>query len=274
MDEVEGREQALIKLALGLGEVRDNPHPHGRSFVLVPKADGGIEVVYIERPEIPERLSGTIETDDVASFVAATKRYYAEDRSLIYATLAPAAFTSVLNESTAESADWRDHRVSFLMKHSKEYLAWLGRDKQPMTQEEFAFFIENNMPDFQEPSGARMLEIAINFRVKQGVHFNSGMRLQDGTVSLEYTEVNTAGAGKAGKFNIPEKFRIGVPVWAGLNQDTYEFDAVLRWKLSEGNLSIRYELQRPHKTVEKAFSDTVEHIKGELNVSTVIFGKP
>lgn len=266
--------QALINLGASATGIRQNPHPHGRSFVLVPKADGSLEVVYLERPDAPFRLSGVVVANDTESFIAATKRYYAEQFGVIYATLDPASFTAVLNDSSAEGAGWRDHRVSFSLEHSNEYKAWEEGDKDPMSQEEFAYFIENNMPDFSEPSGARMLEIAINFRVKQGVHFNSGMRLNDGTVSLEYNEVNVAGAGKAGKFNIPEKFKIQIPVWSGLDQEKYEFEAFLRWKLSDGNLAIRYERQRPSKIVEKAFRDTLEEIKSNIDGATVIFGKP
>lgn len=266
--------QALINLGAAATGIRQNPHPHGRSFVLVPKADGSLEVVYLERPDKPFRLSGAVVVDDTESFITAAKRYFADSFSVIYATLAPASFTAVLNDSSAEGPDWRDHRVNFSLEHSNEYRAWEENDKHPMSQEEFAYFIEDNMPDFAEPSGARMLEIAINFRVKQGVHFNSGMRLTDGTVSLEYNEVNTAGAGKAGKFNIPEKFKILIPVWSGLDQEKYEFEAFLRWKLSDGNLAIRYELQRPGKVVEKAFRDTLEEIKNNIEGATVIFGKP
>lgn len=275
MEEKQGREQALINLGAAATAVRQNPHQGGRSFVMVPKADGSMEVVYLERPEVPFRLSGVVVVNDTESFVVATNRYFNERRSVIYATLDPASFTTVLNDYHVEDGPgWRDHRVSFSLEHSNEYGEWKENDKHPMSQEEFAYFIENNMPDFVEPSGARMLEIAINFRVKQGVHFNSGMRLNDGTVSLEYNEVNTAGAGKAGKFNIPEKFKILIPVWAGLDQEKYEFEVFLRWKLSEGDLAIRYELQRPSKVVETAFRDTLGNIRSGIEGATVLFGKP
>lgn len=241
---------------------------------MVPKADGSMEVVYLERPESPFRLSGVVVVNDVESFVTATQRYFTKEGSVIYATLDPASFTAVLNDNRGEGPDWRDHRVSFTLNHSKEYLAWTGKNRTAMPQEEFAYFIEDNMPDFSEPSGARMLEIAINFRVKQGVHFSSAIRLNDGTVSMEYTEQNAAGATKTGKVSIPEKFKIDIPVWAGLEQKTYEFEALLRYKVSEGDLNIRYELQRPHKVVEKAFADTLDEIRLNIEGATVIFGKP
>lgn len=274
MEETKARDNALINLGRLLAGVQPNPHPHGKSFVVVPKADGAAEVVYLDRPDVPSRLSGTVEAHDTESFLAATKRYYSDGLGVIYATLSPAAFTAVLNDSNVEGPNWRDHRVSFTLKHSKEYEVWMLKNRVPMSQEEFAFFIEDNMPDFYEPSGARMLEIAINFRVKQGVHFSSAIRLNDGTVSMEYTEQNAAGATKTGKVNIPEKFKIDIPVWAGLDQKTYEFEALLRYKVSEGDLNIRYELQRPHKVVEKAFEDTLREIRDNIEGAVVIFGKP
>lgn len=264
----------LIKLALALGKVQGNPHPGGKQFVLVPKPEGGAEIVYLDRPDYPSRRSGMVQTLDIESFITATKRYYDPTKAVIYAMIDPGSFVAVLNDHHADGADWRDHRVEFPLSFSKEYLTWTKQNKQPMAQEEFAFFIEDNMPDFIEPSGARMLEIAINFRVKQGVRFSSGIRLQDGTVNLEYVEQNTAGAGKTGKFTIPEKFKIEIPVWSGLEQKGYEFEAFLRWKLTDGNLAIRYELQRPHKVVEAAFSDTLQEIRNNLTGATILFGKP
>ena len=151
---------------------------------------------------------------------------------------------------------------------------WSSRNKQEFTQEQFAYFIEDQIADFREPTGAKMLETALNFRVKQGIHFKSGMRLQDGTVQFEYSEQNEGAVGTQGKLSIPELFRIDIPVWEGLGQKKYQFEARFRWKLSGGNLALRYELIRPHKVIEQAFKDVLDGITAKLKDVPVIFGKP
>lgn len=266
--------QELITLALALGKPQENAHPYGRRFVLLPQGDGGAKLEYLERPDLPTRKTGTVETLDVESFLVATNRYYDAKCGVVYAAIDPGSFVAVLNDHHHDGPNWRDHRVSFALSFSKEFKLWDEQDKEPMTQEEFAFFIEDNMPDFTDPPGARMLEVAINFRVTQGAKFSKALRLTDGTVSLEFTEQNTVNAGSAGTLSVPEKFRISIPVWAGLDQKSYDFDAVLRWTLRSGDLAIRYELQRPHKVVEDAFAETLQTIKDGIPGATVIFGKP
>lgn len=272
---------ALVTLGATFAPVHKNPHPGGRDYVLLPKPDG-VVVEYLERPEHPQRLGGTVKINDTESFIAATNRYADKNRSVLYAALHPAAFTAVLNDhsdkrlsqSGHDGANWRDHRVSFVLANAKECKVWHECQKKEMTQESFAYFIEDNLPDFKSPEGGKMLEIALNFRVKQGVAFKSAIRLQDSQVQLEYTEQNEAGAGSAGKMSIPETFTIEIPVFDGLEAKKYRFEARLRYKLGGGSLALRYELIRPHKVIEQAFKDVLEQVKKGVKDVPVIFGTP
>jgi uncharacterized protein YfdQ (DUF2303 family) len=273
---------ALIALGAGLGKPIENPHAGGKAFVLLPKANGDWEVQYLDRPDAPARKRGTLQVADTASFIGATNRYFVRERSIVYASLDPAQFVAVLNEHAGkelqqgghDGANWRDHRVSYVLRHSKEWDTWMGGQKKDMTQEAFAYFIEDNLPDFRNPAGAKMLEIATNFRVKQGVSFKSNFRPQDGQVNLEYTEQNEAGGGKSGNMTIPETFTVAIPVWKGIDAQAYEQEVRLRYRVAGGNLAIRYEVVRPHKTIEKAFTDVLTKIKVGVKDAGVIFGSP
>ena len=264
---------AFIMGATSSIQVRSNPHPHGKQFVIVPKGDTA-EVVYLDRPDHPPRSTGTVRAHDVQSFCAYAQRLLEDDIAVIYATLDPASFQCVLNDHTRTMAGWRDHRVVFKPAFSPEYKAWDEHNGKSMAQRDFAEFIEDNLPDFQSPAGAKMLEIAINFKAKQAASFKSGMSLSNGTVQFEYTETVEAGAGRTGQMQIPETFKIEVPVWAGLDQLKYTFDVRLRYRLNQGQLSFVYALQRPSKVVDTAFQEILAKIKQEVEGVPVIFGSP
>lgn len=271
---------ALLALGALAGSVHPNPHKDGRAFVILTDKDGGLKVEYLDRPTFPERRNGTVHAADTDSFIAAVTRHVSKESTVLYASLHPAAFVAVLNDHGKKQAGnesgshWRDHRVSFALGYSKEYDLWLNRQKQPMAQEDFAFFIEDNLPDFKNPEGARMLEIALNFRVKNNLAFKSALKLQDGSVDLQYTEQVEGGAGRAGNAKVPETFTIEIPVWSGLEARKYVFEARLRYRVQGGALSIRYELARPQKIVETAFKHVLEKIRDGVKDVPVIFGKP
>lgn len=271
---------ALLAVGALIGRPQQNPHPDGQAFVIVPKASGDWEIQYLDRPMLPSRRIGTVNVFDVQSFIEATNRYALKMGTVIYAQLKPGAcFTAVLNDHpkliNGDTAAWRDHRVHFALGFSKEYETWTGRMGKPMSQEEFAFFIEDNLPDFQTPNGAKMLEIALNFKVNRKVNFKSAISLSDGTTELQYSDVADGGAiGQARKMPLPETFIFKIPVWSGLNQDVHQFEARLRYKVADGALAIRFDITRPHKVVETAYQDVLSAIRKGVKNVPVIFGAP
>ncbi len=275
---------ALIAAGISIGKVQKNPHQGGKDFVLVPQSDGSVKVEYLERPDTPARKSGTVKVNDVESFIEATTRHKDDNHTVIYAALQPAQFLAVINDhqdstrasqSGHDGARWRDHRVAFPLAHSNEWRAWLEKDGKTFAgQEEFAYFIENNLPDFKTPEGGRMLDIALNFRAKQSVSYKGAARLQNGSVELNYQEITEGSAGPTGKFTIPEEFTISIPVWTGLDQKKYIVEARLRYRVKSGGISIWYDLNRPHKVIEQAFADTLHTIETSLGKTPIIFGTP
>lgn len=186
---------ALLDAGMKLGTVRKNPNPHGRDFILKPTDTGSAMIEYLERPETPPRRAGTVVANDTESFIEAVNRYHDKNAVVIYGTLEPASFTGVLNDhlpGVAPGANWRDHRVTFSPDTSEEWKVWDGQNQKPMTQEEFAYFIERNLPDFKTPTGAKMLETALTFKINRKMNYKSAINLADGTLQLEYAEVSAA----------------------------------------------------------------------------------
>lgn len=247
-------------------------------FIVLRDKDGSEQATWIERRAPPlERKTGTVPVNDIDSFIYYWKQHVVFGH--IYAQMSPAKFVGVLNDHAPNGAglnvedrpDHRDHRVVYEVKHSTEWNTW---EKINCTKfesnEQLARFIERNMPDFVEPSGARMAEIALNFLLKADVEFTSVQRLQDGNIQLGYTNNVNASAGGAA---IPEMCRIRIPVFEGINATLYDIETRFRYRKAGDKVVFWFELVRPHKVLELAFRDLWAHV-GKQTDTHIILGKP
>jgi uncharacterized protein YfdQ (DUF2303 family) len=248
----------IKELAIASQEVRfieDKP------FVVVPP---DYQVRSLENfLSAPKRKSGIVNMHDSISFIEYFN-LHKNDSSAIYAMVDPTLFHGVLNDHANNAAGWRDHVVDYACPHSKEWQIWSKSDKSQLGQVQFAQFIEANLPDIYsknagDPTGADMLQIAVSFQAKTSVEFASGTRLQNGQTELNYTEKVNGSAGPKGSIKIPEAFFIAIPVYEG--GSTYRVEAKFRYRISGGNLTMWYELVRPHKTIESAFMDVWKKIE-------------
>jgi uncharacterized protein YfdQ (DUF2303 family) len=275
--EVNTNAAVLAAMVACFSDVHKNPHENGRDFVIVPAGGGQWTVEYLEQPDLPTRKSGVVNVYDVASLCEYANRHLDQDSSVIYARLDPAKFIAVLNDhgmGHKDATGWGDHRCVFDLKHSPEYAVWVARSGKPMTQGDFGEFIEANLPDFIQPQGAAMYELALNFRAKQEASYSGAIRTQSGDIELSYIQKTaTEAVGATGKMIVPERFSIEIPVWAGLNQKKHAFAARLRYRLGNGTVTFTFDLDRPHKVVERAFEDVLSVIRDKVT-APVFFGMP
>ncbi|HRZ62784.1 MAG TPA: DUF2303 family protein [Rubrivivax sp.] len=251
---------AVARLAvLAQGEHRTSV-PHARPFVLVPE---GYALEPMEPTLQPRLAAGTVKLRDADSFVRYLKRFCADPwiQPLIYAQIDPARFVAVLDEHKAmsnpdiEGADpaiepgWREWRADFTVPASREWLLWNSANRKLMTQTAFAEFLEDNLPDVAAPSGAELLEMALNFEATKNGAFRSTQRLQDGSVNFAWVD-ETAGK-DGGIVRMPPLITLRIPVFE--NEQPSELQARLKYRLADGRLTIWFELVRPHKVLEAAF---------------------
>lgn len=245
-----------FELGLNAAELR---HVDGTPYVVIPE---GSELKTLENYlHRPIRKRGVIVMRDTESF----NRYVKDESDTttrIYGNLIDPQFVAVLNDSAGVNPGWRDFLVVYKCPKSVEWQTWHSSSGTKMTQETFAQFIEDNLPDIANPPAADMLEIAHTLEAKKKVNFASGIRLSNGQNELTYEETIQGTAGK-GKFVVPEQFTLGIPVLEG--GDRYAVDARLRYRIAEGGrLSIWYELVRPHKIIE----DAVKDVKQKIEIAT------
>lgn len=228
-------------------------------FVIVP--DGYKHVSLEKLLPYPLRKRGTVNLDDAKSFISYVEDHSTTDRSVIYLKATPSAGTFVCvldgHKTDSDDAGWGEHRVIFAPQPTVEWLKWSGSDKVKMSQVKFAEFLEENLPQIVNPTGAQMVEIALELQAKTNVEFSSGLRLQNGNHSIKYEEVTEA-KGK-GDLEVPGEFEIGVVLFEG--GTAYRITARLRFRIEQKQLFFWYELVRPHLVVKDAFQGIREEVE-------------
>lgn len=272
--------EAGRRLALEL-----KPHPLGKRFApyAIMRHEDGVETVEggdpLDFP--PDGFAGTAEVHDAESFL----KMWAEHQcpwSRVYAEMLPAVrFTAVFDEhdqaSDPESFPrWREHRCVYTPKHSPEWNTWKAQDRKPFGgNTEFALWLEDNLPDISEPAADQLLQIVHTFRVDEGLAWQNQVNLHNGHTDLTYRRVVDGQASDQGgwRLEIPQQFKISIPVFQGLEATVYDIDARFRYRVRERSLAIWYELVRPHKVLELAFRDLVARFRTGT-VERLFFGSP
>jgi uncharacterized protein YfdQ (DUF2303 family) len=253
------------------------PHPldaDGRFFLVV-DADGTSCVIDLDAErdkhvDFPRRKEGTVNVHDAASF----KEYFLKhgsSTSEIYADPTRHGLVAVLDAHTTSEARWQRHRLNLVFVKTPQWLAWEKRNSVIGTQVAFAEHVEDRLPDFVDPDSATMLELAQTFQAKTQVTFEASRRLSSGERQLEYRENVAASAGRKGDIAIPATFTVGlVPFEAS---DPYSVTARLRYRITDGALTIGYVLDRPEDVLRAAFLGVVERLSTMLD-RTIITGNP
>jgi uncharacterized protein YfdQ (DUF2303 family) len=226
--------------------------------------------------EFPARKSTKHELRDVDSFIAYVREQGTPKTCRIYAETDYVenriSFTAVLNDHDVAVPNWRDFRAIYQPIPSIEWKTWCAKDGKPQSQADFAIFLDDNIKDIASvtgsPTGAQILEMALNFEAKQEAVYRSAIRLQSGTVSFEFTDKEDDSTIK--RMDMFSRFTLGIAPY--FNGEGYELPARLRYKLSSGKIAFWFDLIRPDLVLQQATLKLVEKIKTETGFP-LWFGK-
>ncbi|MGG5257483.1 DUF2303 family protein [Phycicoccus avicenniae] len=217
--------------------------------------------------ERPRRKRGGYTVTDATSFVAYLAKHalpqtelWANDRAGTVRAVVNAPM-GVVEDGVEDYAGWEDHTATLALPFTKDWLEWVARDGKMLPQNEFAEFIEDHLPNFVQPSGADMLELAQTFQAKTKVDFESSQRLKSGETQLTYVEDTTASAGKKGSLAIPDTFELALQVHE--RGPIYRVKARFRYRISGGNLFLAYRLDRIDDVRRHAFDEVVTQITAD-----------
>jgi uncharacterized protein YfdQ (DUF2303 family) len=222
----------------------------------------GWEPQVLSVPAKPRRIAQQVALHDAAGFSAYVGEFYTET-SAIFFDEDKKTFTGILDYhggggGAAASArpEWCDHVATFVAQTTPEWDTWFGKNKKGFGQVEFAEFLEDNLVDVVEPAGASLLEITRTLEAKKDVSYSSAIRLNNGSVRINYDEVVKGSANtQAGSMEIPEQFTLQFQVIRG--GSAFRFPARFKYRLKDRVLILWFEIVRPHKILQQALDETI-----------------
>ncbi|SAI59050.1 Uncharacterized conserved protein [Bordetella ansorpii] len=232
--------------------------------------------------QTPSRKRGKVVTQTLESFCEYVN-FHKTPQTVIYAVVSrdnaaqPLVLTAVFNDHlqgvdmSGDFAGWQDFSAVLAPRPSHEWLLWSKNNSQALGQAAFAEFIDDNLKDIADveghPTGAMMLQMAINMEITQDKKIRASTRVQSGGVSIEYVENDNAET--AARMEAFDRFTLGIPAfWRGL---AYQLDARLRYRVREGKLTIWYDLVRPDLVIDAAVDAMAEQATKETGVP-LVFG--
>lgn len=233
----------------------------------------GVHKVDLTGPEhtnIPPRKAGTTTVWDADAFLTYWGKHSDAD-SEVYANSERLTVTAVLDAHTGGAPRWSGHRLHLALRETTAWMQWTGQDGKLLSQEVFAEFLEDHLPELLEPSAADMLEIAQSFQAAVKVDFQSATRLSSGQRQFQYVETQTSKAGQKGQLTVPEVFVIGLVPFEG--SEGYRFNARLRHRITSDGLRLGFKLERPDEIRKTAFEDVVNRIGSAIGTE-VMNGTP
>lgn len=265
-----GEAQVIVDTALRSAEAQELTPGKIYAFVTPDRGVHQVDLTGDQYKDQPTRKKGTTTLRDSASFLAYFGKH-ADANSEVYGDAERLTLTAVLNANTADTPRWGDHRAVLALRTTDAWKQWLDKDGKLMSQEQFAEFLEDHIPELLEPDSATMLEIAQSIQGVAKAEFQSGTRLSTGERALKYVETIQAKAGQKGELVIPETFVIGLVPFEG--SEGYRLTARLRYRINGGPLQLGYKLERPEDTLRTAFQDVVTAIDEAIDVP-VLNGGP
>ena len=249
--------------------------PDGDLLIFSPFEGGDPRIVNVEdelgqQRATPRRVTGHVTPATVGSFSEYVERYRGAGTD-IWVHPTEARVVAILNgNADPDTPGWGDHQATLTLKKTDQWGAWLRNNKQSLGQEAFANHIEECQAELVDPDPATFLEIAQTLHVNKGSEFTSGIRLSTGEVQFKYMEEVKGAAGRERQLQIPVTFTIAVPVFQG--ETPVPMTARLRYKVTEGHLSIGYILDRPEEVLRACIERITEDLAAKF--PNVYIGQP
>lgn len=243
-----------------------------RSLVLVKlRADEHVHTIDLEQHlTAPGRARGQAAVHDPSDFADYVNRLANPTNTTVWANEKAGTLTAIVNDHADwDDPGWRDHTITLHLQDDADWLQWHRRDGQRTSQEDFAEFVEDVAHTIIDPDAATMLEVATTLSAKRQVDFNQGVRLQTGDVQLKFEETTTAAAGAKGNLEVPERIRVRIAPWLGV--EPVELDARLRWRIQNKQLAIGYQLLRSDIAKREAFAQLVDSVRESLEATLPVF---
>lgn len=214
-------------------------HDDGRRHVFVPQ---GFTLQDTTSPDhLPDHIKQAVTVDDRASLSAYANRF-SDTRSILIADYDAGRIAAYLDwhfhNDEALAPQHATHRATLALRDSEEWDRWDRMEGALHAQDEFAFFIEENVADITDPDHSDMLEICRDLEATQGVAFKSGTRLESGDRSFVYESETKV----KGKISVPTEIGLYIPLYFG--EEPMALRAKFRFRATPEGLKLGFRWHR------------------------------
>lgn len=150
------------------------------------------------------------------------------------------------------SNGWGQFSAELAFKESRKLKEW-KRTTEPMSQGEFANFLEDHVDDVLEPSGVDLLSIATDLEASSTGSFVGRVNMQNGNVSLSYQDETKT------TVEVPKEIVLGIPLFE--NGNRYRLRARLRYIVGGGQVKFRLLFVNLADAIDQEFASVVGEMK-------------
>ena len=279
-DQIPVSENELIDFVATNGDAQQFEGVRVDSLALIPSGKR-VERIgkLIEKFQLqPLRTSGVVTLTDERSFIASVNQrkqeasnVYANDRHVV----------CVINDDGPAGPGWRDHHVVYTLPKSDAWLAWKAAAQRPMSQTDFAEFLEMRILDVLEPSAtgdetyriaqtlgvslaspAALMTLSRGLSVRVDTKVTNAVNLSSGEAQLQFGEQHSDETGQPLK--VPGAFAIAIPVFK--NGDAYAMPVRLRYRVKGGEVTWYIQTQRQDESLEHALAELLARIESETGL--------
>lgn len=245
--------------------------PDGRSWLITPDHAQAQEVTGANATKTHKpdhiRQGVTLQTtkslgDYLATFKAST--------SLLFADITASRIVGAIDYHAADKAELVKHTASLDLPHSVEWKLWTGIDGKHLSQLDFARFLDENRDDITSPDAGALLEIVKDLHAVNTKNTSTSVRLNTDHVDFEVSASTDTRGSKGGKLEIPNAFRLRIPVYFG--EPPVAIEARLRWNETEGGLAFGIMLLRKEQVRQDDFMRVVQQV-AEASSLPAVYGK-
>jgi len=237
----------------------------------------------------PEAKSGTAKVLTLESFIELVN-YHRIDTSTVFANTdwKKPSLLAVIDYHQAADAEKRSepgqakfgrHRISYDFPLSEEWQAWAGQHGKPMSQTDFANFIEDHIPDACEASESEKLEYEPLFRARiaspnelldlsrglqvfTDINVKQSVKLGSGESQLIFEETHRDSGGN--KLDVPGMFMLSLPAF--FSGENVRLPVRLRYRQREGKIIWEILLFRPDKVISDAVKRDLETVETDTKL--------
>lgn len=222
----------------------------------------------------PKRKQGTAEAQTFDSFCELINRHKSE-HSVIFADAdwRKPSFTAVIDYhhlGVDGQPDYGKHRVHYAFPLSEEWQAWNKMNGQKMTQEDFAYFLEDRVAELSAPTDeeriwlerdfattvatpSQLVELSRGLQVNVASKVKAAHTLANGEGQIVWEESHQDANGQPLK--VPGIFILSVPPF--FMGDKMRIPVRLRYRAAGGSVVWFYQIYRPDQFI-------TEHVRHAL----------